>query len=175
MRRDTSKVTGTARLALSLLLVGLLTGGSGCDRGSHPDQLDRPAPAIAVSDGQHAVDLHDLRGQVVVLNFWASWCAPCLAEMPSLEALQGQLPQIKVIGVAFDEDAATYQAYLARHPVAFLSVLDTTGTAHASFGTFRPPETYVIDKAGVIRRKFIGAQDWTGPEIIAALRKLAQG
>ena len=169
MRRRTSN---PARASVPLLLAILLVA-AGCDRGGHPDQLDRPAPPIAVNDGQHAVDLHDLRGQVVVLNFWASWCAPCLAEMPSLEALQQQLPQVKVIGVAFDEDAVTYDAYLARRPVAFLSVLDTTGTAHARFGTFRPPETYVIDKAGIIRRKFIGAQDWTSPEIIASLRKLA--
>ncbi len=161
------------RAASAALVVALLV--SGCDRGDHPEQLGRPAPMIAVNDGQHAVNLQALRGQVVVLNFWASWCAPCITEMPSLEALQQQLPQVKVIGVAFDEDAATYQAYLTRHPVAFLSVLDEGGSAHASFGTFRPPETYVIDKAGIIRRKFIGAQDWTSPEIVASLQKLAGG
>lgn len=153
------------------MAAGLLA--TGCDRGDHPEQLGLQAPAIAVNDGQHSVNLHDLRGQVVLLNFWASWCAPCIAEMPSLEALQQQVPEVKVIGVAFDEDPATYSAYLARHPVSFLSVLDERGTAHTSFGTFRPPETYVIDKAGVIRRKFIGAQDWTSPEIVATLRKLA--
>ncbi len=162
----------TAALALGTAL--LFAGGvGGCDRGDHPEQLGRIAPLIAVNDGQHAMKLHDLRGQVVVLNFWASWCAPCIAEMPSLEALQQQVPEVKVVGVAFDEDPATYSAYLARHPVSFLSVLDEAGTAHASFGTFRPPETYVIDKAGVIRRKFIGAQDWTSPEIVATLRRLA--
>ena len=155
------------RLAGVALIVFL--AATGCDRGDRPEQLGRPAPLFALNDGQHAVKLADLRGQVVVLNFWATWCAPCIAEMPSLEALQ----QVKVIGVAFDEDAATYQAYLARRPVPFLTVLDASGSAHASFGTFRPPETYVIDKVGVIRRKFIGAQDWTSPEIVAALRKLA--
>ncbi len=146
---------------------------SGCDRGGHPEQLGRIAPQFALDDGQHAVDLHALRGQVVVLNFWASWCAPCIAEMPSLQALQAQLPQVRIIGVAFDEDAAAYGAYLARQPVSFLTVLDAAGTAHTSFGTFRPPETYVIDKAGVIRRKYIGAQDWTSPEIVDSLRKMA--
>jgi cytochrome c biogenesis protein CcmG, thiol:disulfide interchange protein DsbE len=156
----------------ALLACLLLAAASGCDRGSRPEQLGRPAPLIAVNDGEHAVDLRALRGHVVLLNFWASWCGPCLAEMPGLAALQAQLPDVKVIGVAFDEDAATYQAYLARRPVPFLTVLDEKGTAHASFGTFRPPETYVIDKGGVIRRKFIGAQDWTSPEIVASLRKL---
>ena len=128
---------------------------------------------LALNDGQQAVNLRDLRGHVVLLNFWASWCAPCLAEMPSLQALQQEVPEIKVVGIAFDEDAATYHAYLSRRPVSFLTVLDEQGTAHSSFGTFRPPETYVIDKAGIIRRKYIGAQDWTSPEIVDSLRKLA--
>ena len=163
-----------ARLRLAATLLACAVGlVSGCDRGDHPDQLGRPAPQIALNDGQQAVNLRALRGHVVLLNFWASWCAPCLAEMPALEALQLQVPEVKVVGIAFDEDQATYQAYLARRPVPFLTVLDEAGTAHASFGTFRPPETYVIDKNGLIRRKFIGAQDWTSPEIVATLRKLA--
>ena len=146
----------------------------GCDRSVQPEQLGRPAPQITVNDGQHALNLQNQRGHVVLLNFWATWCAPCIVEMPGLEALQQQLPQLRVIGVAFDEDAPTYQAYLARHPVSFFSVLDATGAAHTSFGTFRPPETYVIDKKGVIRRKFIGTQDWTSPEIVSSLRTLTE-
>lgn len=168
MQRSKAKpILRTLTLACCTLL------GAGCDRGDRPEQLGRPAPTFALNDGQHAVDLRDFHGQVVLLNFWASWCPPCIAEMPGLEALQQQLPQVKIIGVAFDEDAATYQAYLARRPVPFLTVLDEKGTAHASFGTFRPPETYVIDKNGIIRRKFIGAQNWTSDEIVGTLRKLA--
>ena len=91
-----------------LVLLGVCALLPGCDRGDHPEQLGRQAPAFSLNDGQHAVNLRDFRGQVVLLNFWASWCAPCLAEMPSLEALQQQVPEVKVIGVAFDEDPATY-------------------------------------------------------------------
>ena len=58
--------------------------------------------------------------------------------------------------------------------LTFLTVLDRDGAAHSSFGTFRPPETYLIDKQGIIRRKFIGAQNWTSPEIVDSLRKLAK-
>lgn len=162
--------TQTHSRAAAFLLA--LAGIAGCDRGSHPEQLGHLAPQFAVNDGQRAISLRELRGQVVVLNFWASWCAPCLAEFPSLEALQQQLPQIKIIGVAFDEDASTYQAYLQRRPLPFPTVLDTTGVAHTSFGTFRPPETYILDKSGTIRRKFVGAQDWTSPEIVATLQHL---
>lgn len=82
----------------ALLLVG-------CDRGSHPEQIGKVAPLFTVSDGQHTVDLAKLRGQVVVLNFWASWCAPCLLELPSMNAMQQQMPQVRVLGVSFDEDS----------------------------------------------------------------------
>ena len=146
---------------------------AGCDRGDQPQQLGRSAPVFALDDGQHRIDLRNLRGQVVVLNFWASWCAPCIAEMPSLEALQQDLPQVRVVLVAFDEDASTYGSYLARHPLPLMTVLDTKQIANALYGTFRPPETYVIDKSGVIRHKYIGSQDWTSPEIENTLRRLA--
>ncbi len=166
-----SKVPTIARGGALLLLTALVA--TGCDRGDRPDQLGRPAPQIALNDGQHTVNLHDLRGHVVLLNFWASWCAPCIAEMPSLEQLQLDVPQVKIVLIAFDEDPATYAAYLQRHPLPLLSVLDTAGVAHTRFGTFRPPESYLLDKTGTIRRKFIGAQDWTSPEIEDSLRKLA--
>ena len=155
------------------LLLAVALAGTGCDRGDQPQQLGRAAPLFALDDGQHRVDLRNLRGQVVVLNFWASWCAPCLAEMPALEALQQDLPAVRVVLVAFDEDASTYGNYLARHPLPLLTVLDTKQIANALYGTFRPPETYVIDKAGVIRHKYIGSQDWTSPEIENTLRRLA--
>jgi cytochrome c biogenesis protein CcmG, thiol:disulfide interchange protein DsbE len=165
-RLRSAVLASTTALGLALLTT------TGCDRGTQPQQLGRPAPQFALNDGQHTLTSADLRGHVTVLNFWASWCAPCLVEMPSLEALQQQLPEVKVIGVAFDEDTTAYQTYLQRHPLAFATVLDTTGATHTSFGTSRPPETYILDKHGIIRRKFIGAQDWTSPEIVASLKQL---
>ncbi len=146
---------------------------SGCDRGDHPGQVGRPAPLFAVSDGQRSVDLGKLRGRVVVLNFWATWCAPCIEELPSLEQMQQQLPQVQVVAVASDEPFDNYQAFLARRPVSLLTVFDATQSSNALYGSFRYPETYVIDKSGVVRRKLIGPQDWTSPEIVEYLRKLA--
>lgn len=146
---------------------------SGCDRGTHPEQLGTPAPAFTLNDGQHTVDLSKLRGQVVVLNFWASWCAPCVEELPSLEQMQRDLPQVKVVAVSTDDDAAAYQRFLTQHSVSLLTVRDGEQRSNAMYGTFRYPETYVIDKNGVIRRKFIGPQDWTSPEIVGYLKKLA--
>ena len=93
--------------------------------------------------------------------------------MPSLELLQEQLPQVRVVAVAFDEDPSTYQAFLARRPLPLFTILDEHNVAGIRYGTFRPPESYIIDKNGIIRRKLIGQQDWTSPEIIDSLREMA--
>lgn len=163
--------SGGKRLALGALLLTLLAAG--CDRGDRPGQLGGRAPQFSLDDGQHAVDLQSLRGQVVLLNFWATWCAPCIAEMPSLEAMQKLLPQVKVVAVDTEDDLANYRAYLERRPLPLFSVFDSASRSNALYGTHRFPESYLIDKDGVIRRKFIGPQDWTSPEILDSLRKLA--
>jgi thiol-disulfide isomerase/thioredoxin len=158
-------------MAAAALLAAM--GAAGCDRGDHPEQLGTRAPVFALNDGQHAVDLSQLRGHVVLLNFWASWCAPCIEELPSLEELQRQLPQVEVVAVSTDEDAVAYQRFLTEHSVSLLTVRDADQRSNAMYGTFRFPETYVIDKSGIIRRKFIGPQEWTSPEIVGYLQKLA--
>jgi thiol-disulfide isomerase/thioredoxin len=145
----------------------------GCDRGNHPEQIGRRAPEFAVTDGQHSIDLGHYRGQVVVLNFWASWCAPCLEELPTLEHLQRDLPGVQVLAISTDDDPAAYQRFLIAHGVTLLTVRDAAQHSNSLYGTFRYPETYVIDKSGIIRRKFIGPQDWTSPEIVNYLKKLA--
>ena len=162
--------TKTALFAAAALFALTVTG---CDRGSHPEQLGTRAPIFTVNDGEHSVDLKKFHGHVVVLNFWASWCAPCLEELPSLEELQRDLPQVQIVAVSTDDDATAYQRFLTEHSVSLLTVRDADQRSNAMYGTFRYPETYVIDKSGIIRRKFIGPQDWTSPEIVNYLRKLA--
>ena len=146
---------------------------AGCDRGDHPNQVGKAAPVFAISDGQQSVDLSKLRGRVVLLNFWATWCAPCIEELPSLERMQQELPQVQVVAMASDEPIENYQAFLTRRPVSLLTVFDVNQTSNALYGSFRYPESYIIDKSGVVRRKLVGPQDWTNPEIVDYLRKLA--
>src|SRR5580698_13293 len=86
-----------------------LLSATGCDRNERPGQLGNTAPTFHISDGQQSVDLAKLRGHVVLLNFWATWCAPCIEEMPSLEAMQQELPQVQVVAIDFDDDADAYQ------------------------------------------------------------------
>ncbi len=167
--------TRFSRSALLSACAGLtLFALAGCDRGDHPGMIGQPAPTFAISDGQTSVDLAKLRGHVVVLNFWASWCPPCLEELPSLNAMQRQLPQLNVVGVSIDQDKEAYASFSKRHPAAFLTVDDVAQRSNTLYNTSRPPETFVIDKSGAISRKFIGPQDWTSPEIIDFLKKLSK-
>jgi cytochrome c biogenesis protein CcmG/thiol:disulfide interchange protein DsbE len=155
-----------------LILAALLLLAAGCDRGSHPRQTGRVAPDFTVSDGNHSVHLADYRGKVVVLNFWATWCIPCVAELPSLTSMQQQSPQVQVIAVSVDVDQQAYRDYLVQHKISLLTINDPAHRSADLYGTNRWPETYVIDQRGVIRRKFIGAQDWTSPEVLEYLRRL---
>jgi thiol-disulfide isomerase/thioredoxin len=146
---------------------------TGCDRGTLSDQIGRVAPVFSISDGEHAVNLASLQGKVVILNFWASWCAPCVEEMPSLQAFQQDMPEVQVVAVASDEDFAQYQHYVARQHISLLTVFDQNQTSNKLYGSFKFPETYIIDKRGVIRRKLIGPQDFTSTSFLKYVQELA--
>ena len=156
----------------ALLVSIICTLATGCDRGTLSDQIGLKAPLFSINDGQHAVDLQSLQGKVVVLNFWASWCAPCVEEMPSLQAFQQQMPQVQVVAVASNEDFTKYQHYVAQHNLSLLTVFDQNQTSNKLYGSFHFPETYVIDKQAVIRRKLIGPQDFTSPSFLKYIQKL---
>lgn len=126
-----------------------------------------------IHNGSQTVSLAQYRGKIVVLNFWASWCPPCLEEFPSLIQLQKDMPSVVVLAVAFDTDQPSYDQYLRDNNLSgIVTINDLTDASNRAFGTFRPPESYIIDRHGVIRRKFIGAQDWTDPEILDFLKHL---
>jgi cytochrome c biogenesis protein CcmG, thiol:disulfide interchange protein DsbE len=158
------------RLLMSAVFGMLLVAG--CDRGSHPGNIDKPAPQFVMGDGTRTVDLSKLRGRVVVLNLWATWCAPCIEELPSLLALQKQMPELAVVAVSMDQDPDVYKRFLVEHHVDVLTVRDEDQKVNALYGTVQIPETYIIDKQGVLRRKFIGAQVWTSPEITSYLSRM---
>ena len=145
---------------------------TGCNRGSRPAQTGLAAPDFAVSDGLTSVHLANYRGKVVLLNFWATWCPPCIEEMPSLLQLHHEDPNLVIVAVSIDEDQDAYMQFLRNRHVDLITVRDPKQSAANLFHTDMWPETYVIDRNGVIRRKFIGAQDWTSPEIIHYLNSL---
>ena len=159
------------RRACASLVLGMLVL-AGCDRGSHPGNIGKPAPQFVLSDGTRTVDLSKLRGQVVLLNLWATWCAGCVEELPSLLALKQQMPDLEVVAVSWDEDPDVYQRFLVKHNVQLETVRDEKRIVNQLYGTVLIPETYVIDRQGILRRKFVSAQNWTSPEIVDYLKRL---
>ena len=156
------------------LLIGLLASLIGCYSGGHPTRIGSNAPDFTVQDADHSVSLSQFRGKVVVLNFWATWCPPCIEETPSLVKMQNHLKDkgVVVLAVSIDADDAEYHRFLKSYNVNLLTVRDEARKASSLYGTFGWPESYVIDRNGVLRRKFIGAVDWSSPEIVEYLSKL---
>ena len=136
----------------------------GCDRGSIPGRSAQIAPQFALNDGAQSVDLAKLRGRVVVLNFWASWCAPCVEELPSLMAMQHAMPAVQVVAISTDT-TQRLQTHFCSGTRSTCSACATVGRKGRTPSTAASaiPKTYIIDKTGVIRRKFIGPQDFNKP------------
>jgi cytochrome c biogenesis protein CcmG, thiol:disulfide interchange protein DsbE len=145
-----------------------------CYSGTRPGRIGSAAPDFTVQDDQTKVTLSQMRGQIVVLNFWATWCPPCIEELPSLMEMQRRMKAkgITVVAVSLDVDANAYRQFVKQHNVNLLTVRDPEQKSNQLYGTFKYPETYIIDRNGVMRRKFIGAVDWTDPEITDFLNKM---
>lgn len=123
---------------LLLLLAGL--GAVGCDRGQHPGMIGKPAPEFVIADSQHTVDLNKLRGHIVVLNLWASFCAPCVEELPSLLELQKRMPGITVVAVSIDQDEDVYRKFLLKHHVDVLPSATPTSASTPSTAPSSSPK-----------------------------------
>lgn len=134
--------------------------------------VDRPAPAVELVDRQGRIhDLSQYRGQVVFLNFWASFCEPCRREMPSMESLvrQYRAQGMIMVAVSLDQQWADVDqfmnSFLPGQRSAMTVLLDDEEQVAREFGTELLPETYIIDRDGTIVARFVGEYDWTQPEI----------
>jgi len=154
-------------------LLALLFSATGCNYTNHPALIGSAAPDFTVNDPSNPVHLANYRGKVVLVNFWASWCGPCVEEWPSMVALQERMPQITILAIDQDDNISDYTGFLETHPPGKM-VLSRDAGFHAAdlYGTHQFPETFVVDRNGIVRRKFIGAQDWSSPEILDFLSKL---
>lgn len=138
--------------------------------------VNRPAPDFEVvrQDGAR-VRLSSLRGKVVFVNFWATWCPPCREEMPDLEKLTESLSKVpfELVAVSADESWQEIQAFLAGKPTRMLIGLDPDKSISHAWGTEKLPESYVIDRRGVMRLRFVNVQPWTDERIQRYLEWLA--
>ena len=160
------------RSVSTCISLALIIAAAGCDRGSHPQEIGKPAPDFTVTDDTSSMHLASYRGKFVLLNFWASWCAPCIVELPSLQQFHREHPEYPILAVSIDEDEDAYRRFIAQRHVDFTTVWDPKQTASTKYGTTGWPETFVIDRQGQIRRRFIGATDWNDPEILRFLKTL---
>ena len=137
------------------------------------------APDFQLEDtAGNRVALADLRGKVVLVNFWATWCPPCRAEMPSMEKLNQAMvgEDFVMLAINVEENGRdTVAAFLKQASHSFSVLLDEQGVVQNRYGVYRFPETFVITKAGIIDDKVIGAIDWAHPETIEYFKDLAKG
>ena len=127
-----------------------------------------------VSDSGRTYTRSDFGGKVLVLNFWASWCAPCVQEAPSLDAFQRTMATegVVVLGVSIDTNDKRYQQFLKRFRISFPTARDPEANVSSSYGTFQIPETYIIDSTGKVREKVISNQNWMDPEFITRVKAM---
>src|SRR5215831_13456019 len=127
------------------------------------------APGFSITaDNGKTVSLPNFGGKVLVLNFWATWCPPCVQETPSLSRFAAQMAPsgVVVLAISVDKDEKAYKDFLARMKPAFLTARDPQAKINADFGTFKYPETYVINNSGKVVRKFISDQPWDSENMV---------
>ncbi len=113
-------------------------------------------------------------GRVVFLNFWATWCGPCRAEIPSMEQLYGELQDqgFTILAVNSQEPPEQVSAFVEESGMSFPVLLDTDGKVGAVYGVRAIPTTYIIDPQGAILGRMVGTRDWNSPEIISLVKEL---
>jgi cytochrome c biogenesis protein CcmG/thiol:disulfide interchange protein DsbE len=163
----------SVHVLISVLLAIALAGCVGCNDQPKLRLIGSVAPDFTVKDSDRTVNLRDFRGKIVILNFWTSWCEPCIIEMPSLSRLQKEMgSKVTVLAVSTDDDPTAYHRFLRQYNIDFLTVNDPAKQSSDLYGTTGQPETFIIDPSGKLRRKFIGPVNWTSPEIVEYLQKL---
>lgn len=123
------------------------------------------------------VSLADYRGKVILLNIWATWCPPCVEEMPSMEKLHQRLKgeSFEILAVSIDASGAeAVRPFMEKHKLSFTSLTDSKGVMQKLYQATGVPESYIIDKDGMIAEKVIGPRDWAAPNVIRYFQNLIQ-
>jgi cytochrome c biogenesis protein CcmG/thiol:disulfide interchange protein DsbE len=172
-----SNRAGAVLLAL-LLLAGALWVAFGAERPAAPVGEGQPAPEFTLpvlDDGELSLD--SLRGRVVLLNFWATWCKPCEDEMPAMQRLYDGLggADFELVAVSVDEGDDEVRAFRDRLGLRFPILLDPAKRAAGAYQTFRFPESWLIGRDGVVVARYVGPREWDDPVYVERIRRLIAG
>lgn len=176
----------TVTLFLAFLLIPSL---SACNSGTEKDKVESADKAdwVTLDKGTVAKDftlldlkgkkvaLSDFKGKTVFLNFWATWCAPCRHEMPSMEALSKRYDKkdLIILAVATDHQGKEIvQPFVDKNGYTFLVLIDSTNKVSDSYGVFALPTTFIIDRDGKIIEMVPGMRDWTDKDILESLDEI---
>jgi peroxiredoxin len=127
------------------------------------------APDFSITaDNGRTITAANFGGRLLVLNFWATWCQPCVEELPSLDEFAKEMAGsgVVVLGVSMDTNPKLYRNFLARSHVSFMTARDPEAKISADYGTYKFPESYIIDAKGKVVEKIIGATDWTDGNMV---------
>lgn len=168
-------VDALLRIGIAVLIFAFIWTVGGAIQEPHITVAGDVAPNFAITtDRSSRVTLVDFRGRVLVLNFWASWCGPCIEETPSLNEFQRALQGwgVAVLGINIDREEQAYRGFLKRFAVEFETARDPERKISSEYGTFQIPESYIIDKTGRVAAKVISNQNWMDPKVISAVKAL---
>jgi peroxiredoxin len=158
--------------AMALLTAGLVWVVSGTLEVRIVNAGDTAPNFSIVTEHGKTVTRSDFGGKLLVLNFWASWCPPCITELPSLNQFATEFASqgVVVLGVSIDKNEHLYKNFLAQRQVAFETARDPEANISGSYGTFQIPETYIIDRNGKVLEKVISNMDWMDPQFLARVK-----
>ncbi len=170
----------SGRVGAALIAVGLALGALAIGLGDtrSPDLLRAgvaaPGFRLPVLGGGDPLALEDLRGKVVLINFWATWCKPCEDEMPAMERLYAGLAgaDFELLAVSVDETSAPVEAFRERLGLSFPILLDPERRVSDAYQAYRFPETWLIDGQGTLVARFIGPREWDAPAYRAQIEAL---
>jgi len=151
------------------------TGMLSANQAIAPMNRPVPAPSFHLEDpGSNVHQLSDFRGKVVIVNFWASWCAPCREELPSMNRVRAALKQqeVAMLAINLGEDLEAVNAFIDEFPIDFTVLLDRDGTISQRWQVTGMPTTFVVNPCGEIAYRIIGKREWDSEEILGLIREL---